>query len=82
MTIDANTASASRADKLQDEGTREFDDAVSGPGPKMPKSEVSAKDDAALTRALEQSFPASDPVSAVSAPTKVGKPARSQSDKA
>ncbi|QCK85063.1 hypothetical protein E8L99_04350 [Phreatobacter aquaticus] len=75
MTI--HTKASREADKLQSEGTKEFDEAIAGPGPIMPKTEANAKEDAELTRALEASFPASDPVSAVSAPTKVGKPVRS-----
>jgi|EndMetStandDraft_7_1072992.scaffolds.fasta_scaffold891426_1 hypothetical protein len=59
---------------LQNEGTREFDEAISGKGPVMPKKETTREEDADLNEALEGTFPASDPVSATSAETKPGAP--------
>jgi hypothetical protein len=67
------------AEKLQIEGTKEFDAAISGPGPLMPERDADAVEDAELTRALKDSFPASDPIAGVSAATKVGKPLRTSS---
>lgn len=50
-----------KAEALQEEGTREFEEAIAGKGPKMPRSSVNKAEEAALDEALEQSFPASDP---------------------
>jgi hypothetical protein len=68
--------SPAEAEKLQVEGTREFDEAIAGSGPKMPVHEQDPEEDAELTRALKDTFPASDPLASTSPATKVGKPQR------
>lgn len=50
-----------KPEDLQKQGTREFEQAISGKGPKMPKVGRDAEEDAELEQALKDSFPASDP---------------------
>ena len=65
---------AKRAADLQAEGTREFVDAIAGPGPVMPRRQADPVEDADLDLALENTFPASDPIAATSAETISGAP--------
>jgi hypothetical protein len=68
-----------KADALQAEGTREFEDAISGDGPKMPKTTMNKADEAALNDALEGSFPASDPAKPSTPTSSLGAPAGRES---
>ncbi|MBY0360616.1 MAG: hypothetical protein K2X45_01810 [Phreatobacter sp.] len=68
-----------KADALQAEGTREFEDAISGKGPKMPKNTMNKADEAALNEALEGSFPASDPAKPSTPTSSLGAPAGRES---
>lgn len=47
-----------KTQELQNQGTREFEEAISGKGPKMPKNAMYSADEDALNKALEGSFPA------------------------
>ncbi|MBN8942516.1 MAG: hypothetical protein J0H01_23640 [Rhizobiales bacterium] len=66
---------AKKAQELQAEGTREFERAIAGPGPVMPRKQADPAEDADLSLALENTFPASDPIAATSAETISGAPA-------
>lgn len=66
---------AKKAQDLQAEGTREFVAAIAGPGPVMPRKQADPAEDADLSLALENTFPASDPIAATSAETISGAPA-------
>lgn len=68
------TASRRKAEDLQKEGTREFDEAVAGKGPKLPPRRANREEDAELDEALEESFPASDPPKPASGKTGLGAP--------
>lgn len=63
-----------KAQKLQDQGTREFEEAISGKGPKMPKNAMNQADEDALNEALEESFPASDPAKPSAPKSSLGAP--------
>ncbi|QCI66702.1 hypothetical protein [Phreatobacter stygius] len=65
---------AKKALDLQTEGTREFERAIAGPGPVMPRRQADPIEDADLSLALENTFPASDPIAATSAETISGAP--------
>jgi hypothetical protein len=65
---------AKQARDLQAEGTREFERAIAGPGPVMPEKQADPEVDEDLSRALKDTFPASDPVAATSAETVIGAP--------
>lgn len=71
----AKKADDLKAEDLQVQGTREFIDAIAGPGPAMPKRQADPVEDADLDLALENTFPASDPIAATSAETISGAPA-------
>ena len=65
------------ADAMQEQGTREFEDAISGKGPKMPKNSRTKAEQvqqAELDTALEATFPASDPVAPAVPKTSLGAP--------
>ncbi len=66
--------SASTADAMQKKGTREFDEAIAGKGPKMPKSSMTKAEQAELDKALKDTFPASDPVAPAAPKTSLGAP--------
>ena len=68
-----------KAESLQKQGTREFDEAVAGKGPAMPPKQADRQEDAELTEALEDTFPASDPVKAAAPKTALGAPKGRQS---
>lgn len=55
-------------------GAAEFDRAISGKGPRMPRSSMSAAEQAALDKALKDSFPASDPAAPTMPDTGAGAP--------
>lgn len=64
-------------DAMQEQGTREFEEAISGKGPKMPKSSMTKAEQvqqAELDKALKDSFPASDPVAPAVPKTSLGAP--------
>lgn len=63
-----------KPDDLQKQGTREFDEAVAGKGPKMPPREADSETNADLDEALEESFPASDPPKVSSSSAGLGAP--------
>ncbi|WP_296571289.1 hypothetical protein [Phreatobacter sp.] len=63
-----------KAQELQDQGTREFEEAISGKGPTMPKNAMNRADEDALNEALEESFPASDPAKPSTPMSSVGAP--------
>jgi len=65
-------ADSSKADT--NPGAAEFDRAIAGKGPKMPRSSTSRAEEAALEKALEDTFPASDPVAPASPDTGAGAP--------
>ncbi len=58
---------------LQREGTRQFDEAIAGKGPKMPP-QSNAADEAMLDKALKDTFPASDPPAPASPKASPGAP--------
>ena len=58
---------------LQREGTRQFDEAIAGKGPAMPK-QTNTADEAMLDKALKDTFPASDPPAPASPKTSPGAP--------
>lgn len=62
------------ADAMQEQGTREFEEAISGKGPKMPKSSMTKSEQAELDKALNDTFPASDPVAPAVPKTSLGAP--------
>ncbi len=62
------------ADAMQKQGTREFEEAISGKGPKMPKSSMTKAEHAELDQALKATFPASDPVAPAAPETSLGAP--------
>ncbi|AVO44257.1 hypothetical protein [Phreatobacter cathodiphilus] len=64
-----------KADALQKEGTREFEEAIAGKGPKMPASSTTKAEEAELNKALEDTFPASDPVQPSAPDSSLGAPA-------
>lgn len=68
------TADPKKAASLQAQGTREFDEAVAGKGPKLPPRRANRPEDAELDAALEGSFPASDPPKPASGKTGLGAP--------
>lgn len=68
------TADPKQATILQEQGTREFDEAVAGKGPKLPPRRANREADAELDEALEESFPASDPPKPASGKTGLGAP--------
>jgi hypothetical protein len=68
------TTPTRKADDLQKQGTREFDEAVAGKGPKMPPREADCETNADLDEALEESFPASDPPKVSSSSAGLGAP--------
>lgn len=55
-------------------GAAEFDEAIAGKGPKMPRSSLSKAEQAALEKALKDTFPASDPVAPAMPETGAGAP--------
>lgn len=55
-------------------GAAEFDEAIAGKGPKMPRSSLSKAEQAALDKALADTFPASDPVAPSMPETGAGAP--------
>lgn len=62
---------------LQREGTRQFDEAIAGKGPAMPKSANATahrENEALLDKALKDSFPASDPPAPASPNASPGAP--------
>lgn len=69
MSIETKKAAA-----LQEQGTHEFDEAVAGKGPKMPARHTDPAQEAELNEALEETFPASDPVKVASGKTGLGAP--------
>lgn len=69
-----------KAADIQAEGTREFEEAIAGPGPAMPPKHGDHEADRDLTKALKDTFPASDPVSATSSETKSGAPSKPRRD--
>lgn len=71
------THPAADAAALQREGTRQFDEAIAGKGPAMPKMSDAAThraDEALLDKALKDSFPASDPPAPASPNASPGAP--------
>ncbi|WP_439573677.1 hypothetical protein [Phreatobacter sp.] len=68
------TADPRKAAALQEQGTREFDEAVAGKGPAMPPRSATAEEGASLDEALKQSFPASDPAKPAGSRTGLGAP--------
>lgn len=71
--IDADKRADRKAAKHQAEGTREFERAVGGKQPPVPETSHDRETDAELNDALEDTFPASDPV-APTAHSKAGAP--------
>lgn len=67
-------SATTKANELQEQGTREFEEAISGKGPKMPASSTTKAEEAELNKALEDTFPASDPVQPSSPESSVGAP--------
>jgi len=65
-----------KAQDMQAEGTREFEEAIAGSGPTMPPKHGDHEADSDLTKALKDTFPASDPVAATSSETKPGAPSK------
>lgn len=55
-------------------GAAEFDRAIAGKGPRMPRSSMSPAEQAALDKALKDTFPASDPVAPATPDTGAGAP--------
>ncbi|QCI67765.1 hypothetical protein [Phreatobacter stygius] len=90
MTSQGKSLADRKADDMQAEGTREFEAAIAGAGPAMPAKQAGQtidkglidKDliDKDLHKALEDTFPASDPVAATSAETKPGAPSKPRRD--
>lgn len=78
-----NRKADSQADALQKEGTREFDEAISGEGPAMPpetpKTAEEKEEEQELEEALEDTFPASDPVKLTTPKSGLGAPKGRQS---
>jgi hypothetical protein len=68
------TTTSRKAEDLQKKGTREFDEAVAGKGPKMPARQTDPAEEAELNEALEESFPASDPPKVSSSSAGLGAP--------
>ena len=68
-----------KAREFQKEGTREFEEAIAGKGPAMPPDTPMTAEEKDLEKALEDTFPASDPLQATVPDSGVGAPKGRQS---
>lgn len=74
-----NQAQENQAKEFQQEGTREFEEAIAGKGPAMPPDTPKTPEEKELEKALEDTFPASDPIQVTSPDSRVGAPKGRQS---
>lgn len=73
------SANDPKAQEYQKEGTREFEEAIAGKGPEMPPDTPQSQQEEDLDKALEDTFPASDPVQVSSPDSRLGAPKGRQS---